>query len=108
MTTDADEWTEDDRNAALDKIRAAYEDLCRKPTEPPRDLPKFLAKEMVELEIAWEGLRECVRRYLDATGRAHYGMETLENEIRFFKRLGENRIIDGRNQPPDAKRRGGA
>jgi hypothetical protein len=101
MMTPPDEWTEGDRNAALEGIRTAYEECCRKPTEPPRDLAVSLAKEMVQLEVAWEALRECARRYLDATGRAHYGAETLENEVRFFTRLGENRIIERSNQPSE-------
>lgn len=94
MWTPPDEWTEDDRKAALEKIRAAFEDACRKPAKPPRDSASALAKEMVQLEIAWEALRECARRYLDATGRGHYGPETLESEVRFFIRFGESRIIE--------------
>ena len=82
--------SQEQREQSLSEWRAALEEEFKKPNH---DLPKILAKHCVELEIYWDALRECARRYLDATGRGGYGSETLENEIGFFRRLGENSVI---------------
>jgi len=87
------EWTEEEREQALSECRAALEAKFKKPSKTDHDIPKLLAGSCVELEIYGDALRECARRYLDATGRGGYGDETLVNEIRFFRRLAENMVI---------------
>jgi hypothetical protein len=89
----ADEWTEEDRRAELDLIRKGRAAVLESQNYSIEKMAELLAKAQIALEIEWEAKRECVKRYLDATGRGQYGSETLEYEIGFFERLGESSII---------------
>lgn len=86
---DVDEWTDEDRKKELDRIR---EEMGVSLAERG-DLAKTAGKLFLDYLVLIEALRECTRRYLDATGRGAYGAPTMENEVRFFERLGENQVI---------------
>lgn len=99
-----DEWTDDDRSACLDLIRADFAEHYKSVNKQAEEMANLLARAQIDLEIMWEAQRECVRRYLDATGRGKYGNETLEHEIDFFRRRGESQIIFRYKPKPPAQR----
>ena len=59
-----------------------------------KKLAKGCAKLLCENKVLDAALKECAGRYLEITGRGRYGAETESAEYQFFKRLGENRIIE--------------
>jgi hypothetical protein len=89
----ADEWTEGDRNTALELIRKGRATAIEAMGHSQEELAQLLAKAQIALEIEWQAKRECARRYLDATGRGEYGSATLEHEIDLFERIGQRQII---------------
>jgi hypothetical protein len=84
-----DEWTDGDREKELARIRLGMASTFAE----KKEWPEAAGKLFVDYLVMVEALRECTRRYLDSTGRGEYGSPTLESEVRFFTRLGENQVI---------------
>lgn len=88
----ASELVDQERERRLRKIESLMIHVFDK--EKDGKLTQACARLLRENSVLKLALKECSKRYLEATGRGGYGPETETAEYEFFNKIGENRIIE--------------